>query len=383
MGASRSPSTRQDVWAVVGRQHGVVTRAQLIECGFSPKAITHRIDSGRLHRLHRGVYAVGRPELTRLGRWMGAVLSCGRGAVLSHDSAAALWDIADRERLVIISIPRPRQLRRDDLEIHRVPFRAGDLDNHQGIPVTSPVRTLIDLAPRLSPPALEAAVNAADRLGLVDPETLRNQVAGRSHVPGLPALRRLLDRDTFRLTDSELERRFLRLVASAGLPIPQTGIRLNGFKVDFYWPDLGLVVETDGLRYHRTASQQARDRRRDHAHLAAGLTTVRFTHAQIAHEPASVIATLRALAGRLSADEPLGITVGVRVRTLPAPRPDQPHGPPEAVGQQHGRQHQTRDAVDQQRHGDHRRTAGDEHHQQAEGVGLAAEGVAWGPGRRS
>lgn len=105
---------------------------------------------------------------------------------------------------------------------------------------------------------------------------------------GVPALRRLLDRGTFCLTDSELERRFLRLVRSAGLPLPETGRVVNGVRVDFLWAELGLIVETDGLRYHRTPSQQASDRRRDQVHTAAGLTTLRFTHAQVGFEAAEV-----------------------------------------------------------------------------------------------
>jgi very-short-patch-repair endonuclease len=159
---------------------------------------------------------------------------------------------------------------------------------------------LIDLALRLSIGRLEAAVNEAVKQGLVDPEALRSQLAERAGTPGVAPLRAVLDRRTFRLTDSELERRFLRLIRRAGLPLPDTQQIVNGFRVDFYWPDLGLVVETDGLRYHRTAAQQARDRRRDQAHLAAGLTPLRFTHAQVVHEADHVRATLLAAIERLS-----------------------------------------------------------------------------------
>jgi very-short-patch-repair endonuclease len=113
------------------------------------------------------------------------------------------------------------------------------------------------------------------------------------------ALRETLDRRTFTLTDSELERRFLPLARQAGLPQPQTGRYVSGFKVDFYWPDLALVVETDGLRYHRTPAQQARNRMRDQAHVAAGLTPLRFTHAQVRFEPDHVRVTLAAVARRL------------------------------------------------------------------------------------
>jgi very-short-patch-repair endonuclease len=173
-----------------------------------------------------------------------------------------------------------------------------DVDGCDGIPVTCPVRTLIDLACLLGQPSLERAVNAADRLDLVDPERLRAALGRYRGERGVAQLRKMLDRKTFRLTDSELERRFLRIVAEAGLPVPETGRHLNGFKVDFFWPDLGLVAETDGLRYHRTASQQTKDRVRDQAHAVAGLTTLRFTHAQVRYEPEQVRRTLSAVANR-------------------------------------------------------------------------------------
>jgi very-short-patch-repair endonuclease len=115
---------------------------------------------------------------------------------------------------------------------------------------------------------------------------------------GVGILNSLLDRRVFRLTDSELERRFLQLVRFAGLPLPETGCVVNGFRVDFFWPDLGLIVETDGLRYHRTPGQQARDRQRDQVHTAAGLTTLRFTHAQVRFEPAEVREVLTRVVAR-------------------------------------------------------------------------------------
>jgi very-short-patch-repair endonuclease len=159
---------------------------------------------------------------------------------------------------------------------------------------------LIDIATQLEPDQLEAAINEADKLDLIDPEELRLAIDRAVHRPGVRALRRSLDRRTFRLTDSELERRFLRLIRKARLPLPQTGQCVNGFKIDFYWPELRLVVETDGLRYHRTTAQQTRDRVRDQTHTAAGLTTLRFTHAQVAHQPDHVVATLAAVARRSS-----------------------------------------------------------------------------------
>jgi very-short-patch-repair endonuclease len=112
-------------------------------------------------------------------------------------------------------------------------------------------------------------------------------------------LRSILDSETFSLSDSELERRFLKLVRAAELSLPRTQAWLNGFRVDFYWPELGLVVETDGLRYHRTPSQQRKDRVRDQAHAVAGLTTLRFTAAQVRYEPEQTVATLAAVVSRL------------------------------------------------------------------------------------
>jgi very-short-patch-repair endonuclease len=169
------------------------------------------------------------------------------------------------------------------------------------IPVTSPALTLVDLASRLTRDQVEDAVNQADRVRVIDPETLRADLEELGRMPGAAALRRILDRRTFTLTDSRLERRFLPIAAAAGLPPPRTGERVNGFKVDFWWPDLGLVVETDGLRYHRTPAQQARDRIRDQAHTAAGLTPLRFTRAQVVFERQRVTATLAAVARRLKA----------------------------------------------------------------------------------
>jgi very-short-patch-repair endonuclease len=152
---------------------------------------------------------------------------------------------------------------------------------------------------RLDAAGLERAVNEADRLDLVDPEGLRNALGDYRRERGVARLRRLLDRRTFRLTRSELEQLFLPLAEQAGLPLPMTKQRVNGFEVDFHWPDMGLVVETDGLRYHRTPAQQARDRLRDQTHTAAGLTSLRFTHAQVRFEPAHVRGTLSAVARRL------------------------------------------------------------------------------------
>jgi len=168
------------------------------------------------------------------------------------------------------------------------------------IPVTCPARTLLDLATELEPAALERAVNEADKRDLIDPDNLRATLDRYAGEPGVRPLRTLLDKHTFRLSDSELEVLFRPIAAEAGLPPPSTKAIVNGFAVDFFWPNLGLVVETDGLRYHRTASSQARDRLRDQVHAAAGLTTLRFTHRQVKYEPSHVRRILHATVGRTS-----------------------------------------------------------------------------------
>ena len=227
---------------------------------------------------------------------MSAVLSAGPGAVLSHGSAAALWGFGvERNGRIEVSVPSWAGRRPGAIDVHRRPaLRAEDATSYEGIPVTGVVRTMIDVASRMEPSALERAIGEADRLERIDPETLLAALGAYANQNGVGELRRVLGRRSFRLTDSELERRFLRLVEVAGLPVPETGVRVSGYKVDFYWPGLRLVVETDGLRYHRTPAQQARDHLRDQAHAVAGLASLRFTHAQVRYEPKHVREVLAA-----------------------------------------------------------------------------------------
>lgn len=273
---------------------------QLLTLGYSADAIRHRLATGRLHRLWPGVYAVGRPELTRFGWWRAATLVCGPSAALSHSSAAALYEIGYEGTRIEVSVAATVARHRSGIVVHRrARLDVQTFREVRRIPVTSPVDTLIDLAAIWPVSKVQAAINEADKRDLIGAESLRAALDDVPARPGLRPLRRMLDRNVFALTDSELERLLLPIVRRAGLGKPLTGHVLNGFKVDFYWPDLGLVVETDGLRYHRTPAQQQRDRLRDQAHTATGLTPLRFTHAQIRYEPAHVEATLTAVANRL------------------------------------------------------------------------------------
>jgi very-short-patch-repair endonuclease len=269
-------------------------------CGLSARAIEHRLATGRLHPLWRGVYAVGRPDLSQPGIWSGALLACGPASVLGHATAVGLWSLGSVPPWPVhVSVPVSVSRRRPGIVVHRRLLPPESVTEHRGLAVTSVVQTLVDQALVWTPAELERAVNEADKHELIDPEELRSGLEALAGFPGVGRLRAVLDRRTFTLTDSELERRFLPLARRAGLGPPQTGVVVDGYKVDFYWPELDLVVETDGLRYHRTPASQARDLRRDQAHLAAGRTPLRFTHAQVAFEPGGVVTTLERVARRI------------------------------------------------------------------------------------
>jgi predicted transcriptional regulator of viral defense system len=171
-----------EAWKLARQQHWVITRAQLLVLGFSSEAIRHRIERRRLNPVLRGVYAVGRPTLTRHGRWMAAVLVCGDGALLSHSSAAALWRIGFEQRnLIEVSLPSLSRRRRQGIQIHRRPslnVRRG-ATTYQGIPVTTSVQTLIDLALRLDRRGIERMINEADKYDLVHPPELREALGQR------------------------------------------------------------------------------------------------------------------------------------------------------------------------------------------------------------
>jgi hypothetical protein len=328
MGTVKARDWAGRVWELATEQHGVVSRGQLLELGMGEEAIRHRLANGRLHKVMPGVYAVGRPDLDQHGRWSVAVLACGPEALLSHRSAAALWGIRRPWRGPIeVVVPAHVTRRRPGLRVYRrlethtllsemqaeakwATEASGEMGLEtpgskllwrrvDGILVTGPVVTLVDLATCLTRGELEAAVSEADHLDLVDPEELRAALDLLARRPGLAKLRRLLDIAIHVLTTTALERRFLPLVARAGLPAPATQRQLSGNRVDFHWPELGLVVETDSLRYHRTAFKQSADKKRDNANARSGLVTIRFSHGHVRYEPHYVLAELRAVASAL------------------------------------------------------------------------------------
>jgi very-short-patch-repair endonuclease len=279
----------------------VVTRAQLLALGVTRRGIEHRVARGRLFVVARGVYLVGRPDLTQHARWMAAVLSCGQDACLTHSSAAALWGFGKEwGRGIEVAVRTGSARRRPGLRIHRRPsLPSNAVRTHEDIRTTSPTQTMIDLTVRSDRTTVERMISDAVRLKHFTPPSLRASLAGHAGEPGVGLLRTILDRREFRLTRSRLEQLFLPMAAQVGLPVPLTKQWVNGFEVDFHWPDLRFVVETDGLAFHRTPAEQAQDRVRDQTHTAAGFVNLRFTHEQIYYEPGYVRRILADTARRL------------------------------------------------------------------------------------
>jgi very-short-patch-repair endonuclease len=278
------------------KQHGAVARRQLLRLGFTAKAIENALRTGRLLRTEwRGVYVLGRPELSPYGRWRAALLSRGDDAVLVGATAGELWRIwRPRDRTIHLSVPAVGQRRAiRGMVVHRRALASTDVTRERGIPVTTPLRTIIDLAAGGDRDDAERLINAADARNLLRADTLREQLENHRGEPGVPLLTGVLDRDLFVLTESELERLFLPLAEAAGLGRPESQKRFGPHRVDFYFPRVNLVVECDSLRYHRTTLQQRRDTERDHLHLLERRKWLRVLHYQVAYEPKLVVTLLR------------------------------------------------------------------------------------------
>jgi predicted transcriptional regulator of viral defense system len=278
------------------KQHGVVARRQLEAIGLARGAVAHRVSAGRLHRVHQGVYAVGHTVLTVNGRRMAAVLAAGPGAVLSHASAAALWEIrpTSATRIDVSVRSAGGRAKRRGLRIHRTPtLQADEITGHQGIRVTTPARTLLDLASSLPRRALERALDEAEIRDLYDRRALEAVALAHAGERGAAALERALDLDGEpALTKSELEELVLAICDDHVLERPAVNMEIAGLEVDFVFADRRLVVEADSWTYHRTRRAFERDRERDAILARAGYRTLRFTHRQLTRAPALVAETI-------------------------------------------------------------------------------------------
>ena len=283
--------------ALAVRQHGVVEYRQLVSLGLSAKAIAHRVQTGRLHPVHRGVYAVGHARLTERGRWMAAVLSAGDRAVLSHRSAAALWGLgaASSSR---IDVTAPTERRRPGVAMHQMTIEADERTIRDGIPVTTVSRTLLDLAAVAPRRQVERALREAEHQRLGDQASVAVLLDRHRGRKGTKALRDLLDRAQDGITRSDLEEAFLTFLDEHDFARPLLNAHVGDYECDCVWPAVKTVVELDGRAFHDDDHAFERDRERDRALHAAGFRTARVTWHAIHRRRARLERDLSALVPR-------------------------------------------------------------------------------------
>lgn len=295
MGKHLSASTNRDaiIAALAERQHGVVSRAQLLHAGVSRKAIDVRLTRGQLRLLHRGVFQVG-PIVAVRAREMAAHLACGATSVVSHRSAAALWQLLppiESEQPVEILV-RARERCRPGILVRRArSLRKEEVTHLDLIPVTTAARTIVDLAATVSARELEQALAQALARRMTTRAQLERALDRMNGRRGSARLRAFLIGEAA-LTRSEAEERLLRLIRRAKLPEPATNARVAGFEVDFLWREARLVVEVDGYAFHSDAAAFEKDRHRDFALTSTGLRVVRVTWKQLLREPEVILVRL-------------------------------------------------------------------------------------------
>lgn len=269
----------------------MVARWQLLELGLSRGQIQLRIERGLLRPLFVGVYAVGHGATTREARWLAGVLATGGGGVLGHLCAGEHLGILRPRPSAVVHVISPRGMHgRRGLVVHRNALLTHEWILRDCIPVTSPERTLLDLAASLQPHQLQRAVHEAEVQRLCQPAGLREMLELHPGARGSKPLREILDMAGGRAlpTRSELEDRYLRFLVDRSHRLPQTNVYLNTprgrFEVDCYWPDARLVVELDGARYHQTEIAKARDGAKDRALAALGLRVMHVTWRMLEEE---------------------------------------------------------------------------------------------------
>lgn len=278
---------------IARKQHGVISIAQLHRLGLSEKAIRSRLGVARLHRVHRGVYAVGHTRLSAEGRWLAAVLAVGRGhdmggvvlerwgAAVSHRSAASLWEMLPvHPGPCDVMVPgNSGRARRDGIHVHRSrSLAAVDVTLRRGVPVTTPARTVADLRTAIS----------LGRSGAISGWEFRKAIR-QANVIGL----RIGDKDAAIRTRSDLEGAFLAICRRHRIPRPEVNVRIGRFLIDFLWRTQRLVVETDSYRYHRGMAAFREDRARDLELMRLGYSVLRLSEVQIDEAPKDVAEVLR------------------------------------------------------------------------------------------
>jgi hypothetical protein len=280
----------------------MVARRQLVALGVGEEAIEWRLRCGRLHTLHRGVYAVGHKVLSREARWMAAVLFCGPAAALSHRSAAALWGIRGHASRAIEVTSPSKSRSRGSIERRFAVLPADEVTIARGISVTTVPRTVFDLAAVLPVDAVERALRESERLRLYDALSLEDLLARYPRRRGTRTIRECLRRRRETppgVTREELEARFLAFVDRLELPRPRLNAWLalgpRRYQADCLWPEQRVIVELDGYGTHGTWSSFQGDRDRDRRLTAAGYRGIRVTWNQLHEIPDEVAADLRAM----------------------------------------------------------------------------------------
>jgi very-short-patch-repair endonuclease len=282
--------------ALAARQHGLVTRAQVLNAGLTADMLEYRVKAKRLRPVHSGVYRVG-PLVTPASREMAAVLACGPGSVVSHRSAAALWQLlahAGDHAPVDITVQGCDRGRRQGIRPHRVArLEPDEVTKLDGIPITTPARTVIDLAGGVSGRELAQAVAQAGRRQLTSDAALLSLIARHPGRRGIRALRALLRSSAEpALTRSEAEERFLALIRKAQLAMPEVNVMVGGYEIDFLWRAECVAVEVDGYAFHSSQGKFESDRRRDARLSASGLRVIRATWRQLVSEPEAMLVRL-------------------------------------------------------------------------------------------
>jgi very-short-patch-repair endonuclease len=298
-----SLSTDARIAALAATQHGVVTRTQLAAAGIDGCALDRRVRRGLLRPVHRGVFAVG-PTVGRRAREMAAVLACGAGAVAADRTAGALLRLTPVQRLaepVSVIVGKRRVGRRPGILARQLVLAPGETTTVDGVPVTTPARTLLDLAALLTAEELERALAVAEREKRLTRVELEALITRHPRHRGTRALRSFLDLGHEPAFDRSMaERRMLDLIQRAQLPRPATNVRIHGLEVDLWWKPQRLVAEIDGFAFHSARSAFERDRDRDQILAAAGIVVVRITWWQLTREP---LATMVRLARTLTRQE--------------------------------------------------------------------------------
>jgi len=287
------------VLTLAGSQYGYVTRQQLLAIGLTSAAIKHLIARGYLIRVHAGVYAVGHVNRTPVARACAAVLACGQAAVLSYGSAASLWGL-DRYWYMTFEVTVPTShRRRKGIKIHRCRTLAWrDITTQLGVRVTSPARTVLDTAPRLTDERLTRMVNNGRHGRFLHLDDLADVIERNPMHPGAKRLRRFVAVRSGP-TRSELEDRFVAFARRYGLPTPATNVPLLDYVVDVLFEAEKVIVEVDSWEFHRFRSNFESDRNRDADTLAAGYLTVRVTDERMNQNPEYEASRLhKILAGR-------------------------------------------------------------------------------------